>query len=220
MRTSAAVALLLTQSLVLGCGEVHGQSDGPIGVDQIAWANPPVDVVPGVVHGTFSSASMNREVGFLIYLPPDYGEADGVFPVVYWLHGRGGNESDLRPAQALHQAIEGGRVQPMVLVLANGGVASGYVDNPSTGVMGESVIVDELVPFVEANYRVNSGASGRGLAGFSMGGAGAARFAIRHPSLWGSVTSVAGVLVGLQELMDRNFIVDAELAQSHDLFAN
>jgi hypothetical protein len=52
-----------------------------------------------------------------------------------------------------------------------------------------------------------------------MGDAGAVRRAIRNHRLWEAVASIGGVLVGPRELMERNFIVDADLAQSHDLFA-
>lgn len=217
MRDSATAALAFA-SLIVG-GELHAQADEPIRAGEIAWVNPPADPGPGVAHHTFHSESMDREVGFSIYLPPGYEGSDRRFAVIYWLHGRGGNESDVRPAQVLHSAIEEGRVDPMVLVFANGGVASGYIDNPDTGVMGESVIVDDLIPHVEANFRVSSDAAGRGVAGFSMGGAGAVRLAIRNPLQWAAVVSIAGVLVGPTELMERNFIVDADLAQRHDLFA-
>jgi endo-1,4-beta-xylanase len=215
---SSATAALVFASFIVG-GELQAQADEPIRVGEIAWVNPPADPGPGVAHHTFRSGSMDLEVGFSIYLPPGYETSDRRFPVVYWLHGRGGNESDARPAHVLHKAIEEGRVDPMVLVFANGGVASGYIDNPNTGVMGESVIVDDLIPHVEANFRVSTDAAGRGVAGFSMGGAGAVRLAIRNPLQWAAVVSIAGVLVGPAELMERNFIVDADLAQRHDLFA-
>jgi enterochelin esterase-like enzyme len=200
-------------------GAVHAQEAQPILVDQIAWVDPPADPPVGVGHDTFHSASMDLEVGYSVYLPPGYEGGDGTYPVVYWLHGRSGSEADTEPARVLHEAIEAGVVEPMVLVFPNGGVASGYVDNPNTGIMSESVILDELIPHIEENYRVSTEARGRGISGFSMGGAGALRFAIRHPQMWRSVVSVAGVLVGYREHMERNFIVDPDLALGYDLFA-
>ncbi len=108
----------------------------------------------------------------------------------------------------------------MILVLANGGVASGYIDNPETGVMGESVILADLIPHVETRYRVSTSADGRGLSGFSMGGGGAVRMVVRNPRMFGSVVSVGGVLVGFREIMERNFVVDEELARRYDPYPN
>ena len=212
----ALAALLLLASPLLG----QAPGDGPFRVDDIQWVNPPTAASPGVSHGTFESRSMGREVGYSIYLPPGYAEDRGPYPVVYWLHGRGGNEGDVRPAAALDRAIASGASTPMVLVTANGGTASGYIDNPATDVMGESVVIDELIPHIEANYGVSTVREGRGIGGFSMGGGGAVRLAIRHPRSFGAVFSLAGVLVGYQELMERNAVADADLARSHDPFPN
>lgn len=221
MNLGSPLAWTLAALVALG-GPVLGQApgDGPFRVDDIQWVNPPAATSPGVTHGTFESRSMGREVGYSIYLPPAYAEDAGSYPVVYWLHGRRGNEADLRPAAALDRAIAAGAADPVVLVAANGGVASGYIDNPATGVMGESVVIDELIPHIEANYRVSRVREGRGIGGFSMGGGGAVRLAIRHPRSFGAVFSLAGVLVGYQELMERNSVVDADLARSHDPFPN
>ena len=221
MNLGSPLAWTLAALVVLG-GPVLGQApgDGPSRVDDIQWVNPPAAASPGVTHGTFESRSMGREVGYSIYLPPGYAEDAGPYPVVYWLHGRRGNEADVRPAAALDRAIAAGAADPVVLVAANGGVASGYIDNPATGVMGESVVIDELIPHIEANYRVSRVREGRGIGGFSMGGGGAVRLAIRHPRSFGAVFSLAGVLVGYQELMERNSVVDADLARSHDPFPN
>ena len=217
MRAHAATVTALFGCLGLAApGASQAPTREPVRVDQIDWVDPPADLSTRVAHHTFHSASMELEVGYSIYLPPGYEEAERDYPVVYWLHGRSGSESDTRPAQALHEAIQSGGVQPMVLVLANGGVASGYLDNPDTGVMGESVIVDELIPHIEANYRVSADRDGRGVAGFSMGGSGAIRLSLRHPRMFRSVVSVAGVLVGYQEIMERNFVSDADLARDHD----
>ena len=215
-----ALSILVTGFAMPAPGYAQAPPGDPIGVDQIDWVDPPTELPPGVTHHTFHSDSMAREVGYSIYLPPGYEGEDRKYAVVYWLHGRSGSERDTRAAEALHDAIQAGDLQPMVLVLANGGIASGYIDNPGTGVMGESVIIDDLIPHIEENYRVSADTSGRGLAGFSMGGAGAVRLVIRHPDLFGSVVAVAGTFVGYRGIMERNFVEDVDLAQRYDPFPN
>src|SRR5690242_13388475 len=56
------------------------------------WFNTPTNLQPGVIHKGYHSASMNREVGYSIYLPAGYDSGSQRYPVVYWLHGRGGTE--------------------------------------------------------------------------------------------------------------------------------
>jgi len=161
---------------------------------------------------------MNVEVGYSIYLPRGYDADSRRYPVVYWLHGRGGSEAGVRPIPVAHAAIEEHRAVPMVLVMANGGEASGYIDNTLTGVMGESVILRELIPHIERNYRVAIDAMGRGIGGMSMGGAGAVRMALRHPEVFGAVVSVGGALFDGTTIMERHWVPDPALARSYDPF--
>jgi len=218
MRTRVLAVTLILASLSWGSFGRAAQilTPPPVTVDQIGWVNELENPPIGVTHGTFSSASMKVEVGYSIYLPPDYERTTDRYPVAYWLHGRGGSERGTSPAVVLHRAIEEGRVQPMVLVLANGGVASGYIDNPNTGVMGESVIILELIPHIENIYRVMYQRQGRGLLGMSMGGGGAVRLALKHPNLFGSVVSLGGAMHDYRSIMDRHFVVDEGLAKEYD----
>ena len=59
------------------------------------WVTSPVPELPTMVtHHTFRSASMKREVGFCFYQPPGYEkDAERRYPVIYHLHGTGGNET-------------------------------------------------------------------------------------------------------------------------------
>lgn len=195
---------------------VYGQTDDSVLVDEIAWVNPPEVLPPNTKHGTFNSPSMGFEVGYSIYVPDSSEVRTSPYPVVYWLHGRGGSEAHVQPIPVLHSAIEQNRVEPIVLVIVNGGVASGYIDNAATGVMGESVVLRELVPHIEATYPVRSDPAGRGIGGMSMGGAGAVRMALRFPETFGAVVSVAGALFNYTSIMERHWVPNATLARSYD----
>src|SRR6478672_3125010 len=75
------------------------------------WNNPPGGPLPaGVRHETFHSLSMGVDVGYNVYLPPDYAtDTARRYPVVYWLHGLGGNEtSGMFPADVVDKAVRGG----------------------------------------------------------------------------------------------------------------
>jgi hypothetical protein len=62
------------------------------------WSNPPKKVNPLAAHHTYHSAAMNCDVGYTIYLPPNYAAASVRFPVVYWLPGGGYNHAGSIPS--------------------------------------------------------------------------------------------------------------------------
>lgn len=156
-----------------------------------AWVNPPEEAVPGVEHHSFPSASMLRGVGYNIYLPPGYAQAtDRRYPVIYHLHGFGDTESrHLRNITILDEAIRKGEVPPMILIYAFGGRTSFYADSPDRTVMSETCIIHELIPHVDKTYRTIPTRAGRAIHGWSMGGAGALKFAFKHPDLFSSVVA-------------------------------
>ncbi len=186
---SRAVAVLLCLSASIALGqEIPTAAE----VLRIRWVNPPpTKTLPvGVRHGTFHSACMDTAVGYNIYLPPAYQSQanDQRFPVVYFLHGSAGNESrSIGLSYHLHAAIEAGDLPPMLMVFPNGGRNSGYIDSVDGTVRPETMIVDELIPHIDATYRTIAKREGRAIEGFSMGGGGALRIAAKHPELFSSV---------------------------------
>ena len=96
------------------------------------WVNKlPEGRTAGLKHGTFFSAANQAEVGYYIYLPPQYEAAENAsrrFPVVYYLHGGrpGGEHKSIGLAPRIDAAIRAGRVAPMIYVFVNGGAVSHY----------------------------------------------------------------------------------------------
>src|SRR5262249_48641079 len=70
------------------------------------WSNPPKNVNPLAAHHTYHSGAMNCDVGYSIYLPPNYATASVRYPVVYWLPGGGCDEEPDSPSIA--QGLLGG----------------------------------------------------------------------------------------------------------------
>src|ERR1051326_6388307 len=80
------------------------------------WFNEPKNPQPGVTHHGCHSASMNRQVGYNVWLPPKYESSGRRYPVVYWLHGRNNTESsDQYPVHFLAAGIEKGPGPPRIL---------------------------------------------------------------------------------------------------------
>lgn len=165
----------------------------PLAFD-ITWVNPPKDPPRGVAHRVFPSKAMGKDVGFNIYLPPEYASAPAKrFPVIYWLHGAGGHESQgVAQAALLDKAIAAGLMPQTIMVIPNGGRRSEYRDWSSQNVMAETMIVKELIPYVDAQFRTRPAPFGRAIEGMSMGGNGSLKLALKYPEMFGSVLAIAG----------------------------
>lgn len=159
----------------------------------IKWNNPDRPKIDNVEHKSFKSKSMDQEIGYNVFTPTDYQKGTGRFPVIYFLHGAGGNEnSDAAGfSSRVNQAINEKKIPPVICVFPNGGM-SGYADRGETKVMGETMIIKELIPIIDADYRTINGQEGRVIGGFSMGGGGAIRLAVKHPDLFTAAASWAG----------------------------
>lgn len=160
------------------------------------WNDPQNLKVPGLSHGTIESDSMKRTVGFNVYLPPQYEQEPARrFPVVYFLHGASGTESsDAGLAWHVHAEIVAGRIQPVIYVFPNGGQYSSYRDATTNYVRAETLLIQELLPHIDRTYRTQARSGARGICGFSMGGGGAMRLALKYPDLFGAAGSLAAAL--------------------------
>jgi enterochelin esterase-like enzyme len=118
-----------------------------------------------------------------IYLPDGYDDkAAARYPVVYLLHGTNSDEAwwtGPGGAQAtLDALIKRGQLRPSIVVMPGNG-NNWYVD--SAAEKAESALVGELLPFIEGKYHAAAERGARSIGGFSMGGYGALRLALRHP---------------------------------------
>ena len=196
--------ILLGVAAIVGFSPAQAQpAKAPARTHQ--WHNAPARPLPGgVTHHRFHSPSMKIEVGYSIYLPPDYTkDPEARFPVVYWLHGGGGNELTGAPAiaPAADQAIRAGEMPPMIIVFINGGPAWHY-DEPATGQLGETAFINELIPLVDRTYRTIADRNHRAIEGMSMGGRATTRGIFKHPELFCSAAPLAAGFGNEQKAVD------------------
>ncbi|MEM7146052.1 MAG: alpha/beta hydrolase-fold protein [Verrucomicrobiota bacterium] len=161
-----------------------------------SWTNPLTDqqrefkkLPPTLKHATFNSPSMALDVGYFIYLPPEYeAKKNKKFPVVYHLHGgRPGSEAkSVQLSEFVDHAIANGDIQPTIYVFPNGGPMSWYNFPEKENGLGEDVFVNELIPHIDETYRTWGTPEGRAIEGFSQGGRGTTRIMFKHPELFGS----------------------------------
>lgn len=161
---------------------------------QWKWVNE--DIAEGCQHATLHSSSMQRKIGYSVYLPPSY-EVKGNqrFPVVYYLHGASGSEASSKEfAWAVRQAIAKGDIGDVIYVFPNGGHYSGYRDWDDGTVKAETWLIKELIPHVDATYRTIPNREGRALCGWSMGGDGSMRFLAKYPDMFCAAATMSAAL--------------------------
>jgi endo-1,4-beta-xylanase len=83
-------------------------------------------------------------------------------------------------------------LKPAIYVFVNGGPVSHYNMPEDDRAQGASVFIDELIPHVDRKYRTIADRSGRALEGFSQGGRGTMRLALRHPDVFCSAAAGGG----------------------------
>jgi S-formylglutathione hydrolase FrmB len=135
------------------------------------------------------STQMNKPVKVLV-ITPDKMEGTRL-PVVYLLHGFGGNYSSwLKDAPQIKQKAN---EMQAIIVLPDGGYGSWYFDSPvDATIRYESFMIKELLPYIDAHYPTKNNKAFRAITGLSMGGHGAFYLAIRHKDLFGAAGSVCG----------------------------
>jgi enterochelin esterase-like enzyme len=142
-----------------------------------------------VIQSSFYSAIIGGDVAYDIYLPPCFYDTFKRYPYVILLHGTGYDQTmweQLGAPVDMDQGVNKGTVSPMVLVMPDGEPLSELNDAPE-GQSYENVIIDELIPSVEADFCLWGSRQGRAIGGISRGGFWAFSIAFRHPDLFSAL---------------------------------
>ncbi len=157
-----------------------------------------------IPHGTisevlFPSPSTGGMQRAMVYLPPTYGKLKGKgakatqerYPVLYLQHGWGENETSWskqgHAGLIMDNLIAEGKTKPFIIVMAYG-----LTNNVKFGTIGsftakefETMLVDELVPFIDKNFLTKADKWNRAMAGLSMGGIETKLITLRRPEVFG-----------------------------------
>jgi S-formylglutathione hydrolase FrmB len=162
---------------------------------------------------SFTTPALTGPTGVRVLLPDGYSSSRRRYPVLYLLHGCCNGTvgyrswTDTMGAEALTAGL------PLIVVMPDGGSNGGYVNWWNFGAQGppewETYHVGQLIPWVDSHYRTIASRSGRALAGLSMGGDGAIKYAARHPDMFVSASAYSGAV-------DLNVVRPAEAAVGLD----
>lgn len=176
-RLMAWAVVLLVALNVAAQGQGAGKAD----------KNVPVDTI------LVKSAKMDKMIKNVVIVPAQYFDVDlqnEQYPVVYLLHGFGNDYSSwLKIKPNLDEiASEYG-----IIIVCPDGATSWYFDSPvDPKIQYETFVVNELVPYIDDNYRTYPEAKMRAITGLSMGGHGGLWLGLRHPDVFGSCGSTSG----------------------------
>lgn len=165
--------------------------------DHAAFPEPPEGIVANradIPHGKlemieYESKSVGTTRKMNVYTPPGYSR-DQKYPVLYLLHGIGGDETEwqrfAQPNLLLDNLIADGKAVPMIIVMPNGRAQQN--DRAEGNVMAsapafaafEKDLLQDVIPTIESRYSVQADREHRALAGLSMGGGQSLNFGLAH----------------------------------------
>ena len=213
MRAGLVAAALLA----VGCGRSASRSE-PAATAPATSPAAAAPTTPGfVVDGHFASAALGVDKAYRVYLPGSYATASTRrYPVIYLLHGLGGNERNWTDGGKLAAAADALGLEAIV-VMPDGDsgfyanwqrptdrtacLARGNPFSPDERAADycveranyEDYIVDDLIAHVDTTYRTLARREGRGIAGLSMGGFGALVLGMRHTDRFAAAASHSGI---------------------------
>lgn len=136
------------------------------------------------------SEKMQREIKNVVILPQDY-DKNSEYPVLYLLHGYGGNYrtwiKSIKPTLPQEASKWG------MIIVCPDGQNSWYWDSPiNSDFQFETYVSTELVKYIDSNYSTVKSTKGRAITGLSMGGHGGLWLGINHQDVYGACGSMSG----------------------------
>ena len=175
-----------------------------------------------VPHGTVSriwydSPALGLERRMTVYTPVGYETSGKRYPVLYLLHGMGGDEEAWislgRTAQILDNLIAQGKARPMIVVMPNGnasqeaapgessrGMVPPTMQLPKTMEGSYEQAFPEIVKFIDKNYRTIKSKSGRAIAGLSMGGFHSLHISKQYPDMFNYIGLFSAAIMPNKEV--------------------
>ena len=157
----------------------------------------------------FYSKSTDTHRRAFVYTPPTYGKDKKKYPVLYLQHGWGEDEtawSNQGHANLImDNLIAEGKIEPFIIVMTYGmtnDVKFGHIKE-FTAKEFETVLVDELIPYIDSNFRTQANKKHRAMAGLSMGGFETKLITLRRPEVFNYYGLLSGGTYAPDDIKDK-----------------
>ena len=157
----------------------------------------------------FYSKSTDTHRRAFVYTPPTYGKDKKKYPVLYLQHGWGEDEtawSNQGHANLImDNLIAEGKIEPFIIVMTYGmtnDVKFGHIKE-FTAKEFETVLVDELIPYIDSNFRTQANKKHRAMAGLSMGGFETKLITLRRPEVFNYYGLLSGGTYAPDDITDK-----------------
>lgn len=161
---------------------------------------------PTVQDGSFHSAALGRTMKYRVLLPAGYNTSTRRYPVLYLLHGLYGDYTNWDTLTHLEQDAGG-----YSFLIAMPDAGNSWYGNSLAAPADryEDAIFGDFIAEIDAKFRTIHSGHARAIAGLSMGGYGAIKFALKHPQAFVFAGSLSGALDAARDLAER-------IAEYHD----
>lgn len=187
-----------------GCGSSFSQLEIPESPEAAAY----YQFDPAIPHGQvrechYWSESQGRMRRCFVYTPADYDSSNAKYPYFILQHGMAENETGWheqgKMANIMDNNIASGAAVPMIVVMDNGDCDYGFGTIPGQGMDDfgtsfETVVTDELIPYIEKTFRVCTDREHRGMAGLSWGGHQTFEIGLKHTDLFSALGAFSGAI--------------------------
>ena len=139
---------------------------------------------------TVYSKAMQKQIKAIVITPETYSKSTLKYPVLYLLHGYGGDQTSWGNTSEVKEISD---THNMIVVSPDGHQSSWYFDSPVDSTFKyETYITEELIDWIDRNYKTISTREGRAITGLSMGGHGGLYLAFRNQDIFGACGSMSG----------------------------
>jgi len=163
----------------------------------LGWVGP-VRAQSRIECGALASRMLRQQVHYCVLLPPGYDSTPSArYPVLYFLHGLGGDERTLVESggwNLVEDLRQGAKIGDFLMVTPEAW-ASFYVNSVHGQLRYSDFFRQEFMPFVESRFRIRRERRWRAITGISMGGYGALRFAFAYPETFSAVSAQSAALM-------------------------
>lgn len=181
---------------------------------------------------TFHSNILNKDMGVSVYTPKTYDNVNPL-PILYFLHGRSGNENimvELNINSKADEMIKNGSIKPMIIVcpriensrgINSSSVCREVLSPGNSGIiinkgLYEDYLIKEVIPFIESQFNIIRDKQYRYIGGISAGGYAALHNAFRHQEMFGKVGGhMPAIELNLEE-EDKPYFKDMSIWEKYD----